>query len=87
MPIDYKKYPNNWKEIRKKILERAGNCCELCGAENYKLHWRTGARVVLTIHHKNYDVTDNREVNLIALCQRCHNILDVGERLKKRKKL
>lgn len=38
MPIDYKKYPLNWKtEIRPMILERAKNCCEFCGVQNYKL--------------------------------------------------
>ncbi len=36
MPIDYKKYPQNWKsEIRPAILERAQNKCEKCGIENY----------------------------------------------------
>jgi hypothetical protein len=31
MPCDYSKYPTNWKsEIRPRILERAGNKCELC---------------------------------------------------------
>ncbi len=35
MPCDYSKYPPNWKtEIRPRILARAGNRCELCGAEN-----------------------------------------------------
>jgi len=35
MPIDYKKYPANWKsEIRPDILKRANNCCEFCGIEN-----------------------------------------------------
>lgn len=29
MPIDYKKYPNNWlSEIRPRIMARANNCCE-----------------------------------------------------------
>lgn len=36
MPIDYKKYPKNWKsEIRPRILKRAENKCECCGLENY----------------------------------------------------
>lgn len=36
MPIDYKKYPANWKtEIRPAILERAKHCCENCGVANY----------------------------------------------------
>lgn len=35
MPIDYSKYPPNWKsEIRPRILERAGNKCECCGLKN-----------------------------------------------------
>jgi hypothetical protein len=35
MPIDYSKYPPNWKtEIRPRILERASNCCENCGVRN-----------------------------------------------------
>ena len=37
MPIDYKKYPPNWKtEIRPRILERANNCCENCLVKNYE---------------------------------------------------
>jgi hypothetical protein len=35
MPIDYSRYPPNWKkEIRPAILERANNCCEFCGNKN-----------------------------------------------------
>jgi hypothetical protein len=51
MPIDYKKYPPNWKsEIRPRILARAKDCCECCGLvngsiihsfkENNKTVWR-----------------------------------------------
>ena len=36
MPIDYKKYPANWKtEIRPAVLERAKHRCECCGVDNY----------------------------------------------------
>lgn len=35
MPIDYKKYPFNWKtEIRPTILKRANDCCEECKVHN-----------------------------------------------------
>jgi len=38
MPIDYSKYPPNWKtEIVPRILDRAGNRCEFCGLENYSI--------------------------------------------------
>jgi 5-methylcytosine-specific restriction endonuclease McrA len=41
MPIDYKKYPSNWKsEIRPNILKRAKNCCEKCGLKNYTYGFR-----------------------------------------------
>jgi len=35
MPIDYSKYPPNWKEIRSRILIRAKNKCEYCGLKNH----------------------------------------------------
>ncbi len=35
MPIDYSRYPDNWKtEIVPRILERANNKCEFCDIEN-----------------------------------------------------
>jgi 5-methylcytosine-specific restriction endonuclease McrA len=84
MPIDYKKYPKNWKQIREKIMARAENRCELCNAKNYELHWKTGSKVVLTIHHINFNPQDNRTNNLLALCQRCHIKLDAGEKARRR---
>jgi len=41
MPIDYKKYPANWKtEIRPSILERDMHRCKFCGIENYTIGYR-----------------------------------------------
>lgn len=40
MPIDYSKYPPNWKERRERILERAEHKCEVCGVPNYAVGWR-----------------------------------------------
>lgn len=35
MPIDYSRYPPNWKsEIVPRIIERAGNKCEFCDLPN-----------------------------------------------------
>ena len=35
MPIDYKRYPANWKkEIVPRVIKRANNRCEICGIEN-----------------------------------------------------
>lgn len=37
MPIDYSKYPKDWKtKIRPDILARAKNCCEFCKVSNHK---------------------------------------------------
>lgn len=84
MPIDYKKYSKNWKWLSKQIRSRGNNRCELCNASNGQPHWKTGSKVVLTVHHINFDVNDNSELNLIALCQRCHLRLDIANKLKRR---
>jgi hypothetical protein len=40
MPIDYSKYPPDWKERRQRILKRAKNKCETCGIKNYSIgYW------------------------------------------------
>ena len=84
MPIkDKSKYPANWAEISKAQRERAGNKCEMCGAVNHEPHPVTKSKVVLTVHHIEWlaDPTiNNAYPNLIALCQRCHNRLDLGKR-------
>jgi len=84
-PCDYKKYPSNWKWIRLEIMARSNNRCELCNSENYKPHWKTKSKVVLTIHHIDYDIKNNKPYNLLALCQRCHNKLDMPLRIRNRK--
>jgi len=40
--------------------------------ENPKL-----TKVILTVHHIDFDKSNNREDNLIALCNRCHLIADI----------
>ena len=50
MPIDYRKYPEDWKtRIRPDILWRANNRCEICGVENGSLVWRE--RVVMRFNY------------------------------------
>lgn len=53
MPVDYSRYPENWKtEIRPRILERAENKCEWCGVENYAV----GARDKHDVWHDELDI-------------------------------
>jgi hypothetical protein len=70
--------PAEWREIRRAILERAGNRCEGsprypgCRVQNGQIHPRTGSRVVLTIAHLDHNPLNNSDSNLSALCQACH---------------
>ena len=85
MPCDYKKYPKNWHtEIRPRILKRANNKCEWCGAENYKPHPKTGSKVILTISHFDHDKDNNSDNNLNALCQKCHLGHDLPRHIQNR---
>lgn len=84
MPIDYNDYPFDWKKISKAVIKKAQNRCELCGTENYKNHWKTGSKVILTVHHIDSVKYNCSKYNLIALCQRCHLRLDLEKHLEKR---
>lgn len=43
MPIDYAKYPDNWKdEIRPDILKREGYKCKFCGVRHKATGYRDG---------------------------------------------
>ena len=74
-PENKNRYPNNWKEIRDKIVVRAKNRCEFCGAENYEPHPNTGSRVILTVAHLDHTPENCCDENLKALCQKFHNTL------------
>ena len=81
------RYPKDWKARSRFVrFYRAKNRCEWCAAENYQPHPVTGSRVVLTVAH----VYDRRPeasdlLNLAALCQRCHNLHDLQERVANRR--
>ena len=87
-PENKKLYPKNWKKIREKILERAGDRCEFCGVGNHTFRYneRTGrlARIVLTIAHLDHTPEHCDPDNLRALCQRCHNRYDAEHRKETR---
>ena len=74
-PENRARYPKDWKQIRQRVLERAGNKCEFCGIENYAIR-ENGSKVVLTIAHLD-NVPEHCEMsNLRALCQKCHLTYD-----------
>lgn len=94
-PENRHKYPSNWKDLREAVLKRAHHRCELCFVPNGAIIqrdetgiWRhaiesSGTRIVLTTAHINQDIADNRMVNLLALCQRCHLRIDAPYRKSK----
>jgi len=96
-PENIARYPKNWKEIREKILTRAGQvrdesgkviqeaCCEWCGSENHGYHYQTCAKVVLTIAHMDHTPENCDDDNLKCLCARCHNGYDAQMRADGRK--
>jgi hypothetical protein len=72
MPVDMKRYPDNWIDISHHIrFERAGGKCECtgecgqheerCNAEHGKPNPVTGARVVLTTAHLGTDTGDKHD--------------------------
>lgn len=92
MPMDYSRYPPNWKEISLQIRERAAWRCEWCLAIHGEPHPQTGSIVVLTVAHlgvtkedgspgDKHDKMDCRDVNLAALCQKCHLNFDRDEHM------
>lgn len=86
MPIDYAEYHPKWSLISQLIrVVRADNKCEWCGAENYQPHPITGSKVILTVAHIDRDKTNNRFLNLAALCQKCHLGHDIEQHKYNRK--
>jgi hypothetical protein len=97
MPVDYSKYPPDWKAISRRIRDRSGGQCECLG--ECGLHRTTGGprrccerngelakwakgKIVLTVAHLNHIESDCRDENLKALCQRCHLRYDVDHHKK-----
>ena len=96
-PENKARYPADWQTIRERILERAEHKCELCflrngasihrGVSGEPVFTHEGSalrmvRIVLTIAHINQQPEDNRDANLLALCQRCHNRIDLPYRMQ-----
>lgn len=85
MPIDYSRYPKNWKtEIVPAIRKRSRNRCECtgecglhqgrCTARNGKSHPVTGSKVILTVAHLGFGTGnkhDKMDVRLENLKHMC----------------
>lgn len=90
-------YPINWPEISYYIrFVRADGRCEVCGAINYSYVNRESRelclpdeydaiRIILTTAHLDHNPENIDDLNLIAMCQRCHNRWDKFHRRKTRR--
>jgi hypothetical protein len=98
MPCNYKDYPANWKQIIAEKKRKHNDKCEMCYAKNGdRIKWLddsfshpwclddTGTKIVLTVHHIDGDKNNNREQNLLLLCQRHHLRLDLCKHMRKAK--
>lgn len=69
--------PNNWREIRQKILTRDSNQCVVCGEKEF-----------LQVHHihPKYFGGSHEPSNLITLCNKCHTDQHIDLQIKLGKK-
>jgi hypothetical protein len=91
-PENRARYPKDWKAISERIrFKRAANRCECkgecgldhsgrCKAINKQPHPDTGSTVVLTVAHLDHEPENCGDLNLKAMCQRCHNRYDMPKR-------
>lgn len=62
MPIDYSKYPPNWKtEIRPRIMERANNTCEFegCDFKHLEYVWSVKYSGKVTGWYRDFEEADS----------------------------
>jgi DNA-directed RNA polymerase subunit RPC12/RpoP len=64
--MGWKNYPNNWNQLRVKVLDRDDYNCTKCGVD--------GKKRILHVHHK-VPISDGGShslSNLTTLCRPCH---------------
>ncbi len=63
MPVDMKRYPSVWPEVRAAVLRRAGGSvedprvgatCEQCGVRNYDVGYWADGRFLVAAHCNSY---------------------------------
>jgi hypothetical protein len=66
----FEEYTYRFKKIRENIRKRDSYTCFICG---YKQNpEETNRQKILTVHHINENKKDDRDINLISLCRKCH---------------
>lgn len=87
MPMDKKRYPQNWKQIATEIKDAAGWKCKVCGkqcrrpGEPFDTHKRT-----LTVAHLDHTPENMDPDNLMPMCAPCHLRYDARHHAETRKR-
>jgi 5-methylcytosine-specific restriction endonuclease McrA len=85
MPVDWSKYPEDWKLIAAVVKLQSEYRCQKCNKqcrapdEEFDTHQRT-----LTVAHINHVESDCRPENLVALCPKCHLQYDSQRKVMQR---
>lgn len=99
MPIDRRRYPANWNEISQAVRRAAGFQCESCqvkaGAMRISVRNNLYREKIGVAHlgvmredgtpGDKSDTMDCREINLAALCMRCHLNFDRVDNIRKQR--
>ena len=89
MPMDYRLYPPNWREIAAARKQAAGYRCQRCGArhgeETVNRHGQV-TRVQVGVAHLDHDPW-NARARLRVLCRSCHLRYDARQRRRKRRRM
>ncbi len=79
MPIDRKRYPDNWNQIAAQVKHAAGWRCQHCqrlclrpGEKHPDLTRSEWTKASLSVHHADFTPESNQPENLIPLCTPCH---------------
>lgn len=68
-PENRGRYPTDWKQIRERILARAGHCCERCKAPNLTMIARGEGRHVGTYMTDDAEVIDADTGEILGRCR------------------
>lgn len=68
-PENKARYPADWKQIRARILARAGNCCEKCKAPNLTMIARGEGRHAGTYMTEDAEVIDAETGENLGQCR------------------
>ena len=75
----FEPYSVEFTEGLKEIIRKRDHYrCQECFRHQDELHYKSGSKYKLHIHHIDYNKKNDQENNLIALCHSCHSQTNYG---------